>query len=386
MRKVPVKFLKPGMKVGRPVYDSMGFLLLNSGVSLKQEYINKLRDLQIASLYIQDERIPDIEIEDVILDETRQEAACLIKNILDDMGKESKKPLNSLLVAKKKLNNVLDDIISQLLNNPNLIINLSDIRLADNYTFSHSVNVAVLAITTAISLGLPRSNLQKLGMGAILHDLGKIKIPLKILNKNGRLLPEEFEEIKKHPRYGYELVKLQKLIDSSSATVIIQHHERVNGMGYPNKLKDGQISYFAKICAVADVYDALVADRPYRAALPPHKALEIIENGGEEFDLGILQNFYQHIAAYPIGTIVGLSNGLIGIVTNNTVGFPMRPVVRIFWTNEFEGVKPFELDLKEKIDVIVNRVYEEEELSQNTIKNVAASVLDLKKTGRNYGR
>jgi len=372
MRKIPITLLKPGMKVGRPVYDSMGFLLLNSGVILKQEYIKKLHQLSISSIYIQDERIPDVEIEDIILDETRQEAAGLVKNILDDFGKEPKKAFNSLLIAKKKLSNILDDIISQLLHNPNLIINLSDIRLADNYTFSHSVNVAVLAVTTAISLGLPRSDLQKLGIGAFLHDLGKIKISLKILNKKDRLLPEEFAEIKKHPRYGYDLVKSQNLIDSSSSAVIFQHHERENGRGYPQKLKGEQINYFAKICAVVDVYDALVADRPYRPALPPHKALEIIENGGEEFDLAVLQNFYQHIAAYPIGTIVGLSNDLIGIVTKNTVGFPTRPRVRIFWTNEFEKVQPYEIDLKEKIDIVVNKVFEENDLSPNALTNTTA--------------
>ncbi len=374
MRKIPVKLLQPGMEVGRPVYDSMGFLLLNRGVILKYEYIQKLYNLSVSSLYIQDRRISDVEVEDIILDETRQEASRLVKNILDDLDKQPKKSIRSLLFTKKKLYNVLDDIISQLLSNPNLIINLSDIRLSDNYTFAHSVNVAVLALTTAISLGLPRSELHKLGIGAFLHDLGKIKIPISILNKKEPLLTEEFAEIMKHPSNGYKLVKSHNLIDSASAIVLLQHHERINGSGYPNNLKNEEINYFAKICAIVDVYDALVSDRPYRPALLPHKALEIIESGGEEFDLAILQTFYRHIAAYPIGTLVGLSNNLIGIVTHNTVGFPTRPRVRVFWTKELEKITPYEIDLTKTINVVVNRVFEENELSNPLLKLNTTSV------------
>ena len=195
------------------------------------------------------------------MDETRQEASRLVKNILDNIDKQPKKVFVRCFF-KKKLYNILDDIISQLLSNTNLIINLSDIRLADSYTFAHSVNVAVLALTTAISLGLTRSELRKLGIGAFLHDLGKIKIPLSILNKKEPLLTEEFAEIMKHPSNGYQLVQSHHLIDSASALVLLQHHERINGSGYPNNLKNEEIHYFAKICAIVDVYDALVATGP----------------------------------------------------------------------------------------------------------------------------
>lgn len=369
MRKVPVVLLQPGMKVSRPIYDYMGFLLLNSGVILKNEYIVKLQELQVPSIYIEDKRIPDVVVEDIILDETRQKASCLVRNILNDINKQPEKNTRTLLFTSKELNNVLDDIIAQLLQNPNLVVNLSDIRLADNYTFAHSVNVAVLALTTAISLGFSRSDLHKIGMGAFLHDLGKTKIPLSLLNKQDRLLPEEFAEIKKHPRYGYDLVKFHDLIDSSSAAVVFQHHERTNGNGYPQNLTGKEIHTFAKICSIVDVYDALVADRPYRPALPPHKALEIIEGAGGEFDLFFLQKFYRHIAAYPIGTIVGLSNDVIGIVTHNTAGFPTRPNVRVFWTKDFQKVNPYEIDLKDKINIVVDRVIEEKELSEAEVLN-----------------
>ena len=196
MRKVPVSSIQPGMKLARPIYDTMGLLLLNSGVELKKEYIRNLKKHNIFSVYIADKIIPDVDIEDVIMDETRRKATVLIRDIMLDIEKQPEKPVSKLLLAKSNIHDTLQDIIEQLLKNKNMIVNLSDIRIADNYTFAHSVNVAVMAITAGISLGLSRSQLKNIGLGSILHDLGKVKIPSSILNKEGKLSPDEFLEIK----------------------------------------------------------------------------------------------------------------------------------------------------------------------------------------------
>ncbi|MGI6328189.1 MAG: HD-GYP domain-containing protein [Dethiobacteria bacterium] len=368
MRKVSVLSLQPGMKLARPIYDTKGFLLLNSGVELKKEYIRNLKKHSIFSVYIIDKIIPDVDIEDVILDETRQKTTVLIKDIMLDIEKQPKKSIPKLLFTKRNINGALQEIIDQLINNKNLIINLTDIRIADNYTFAHSVNVAVMAITAGISLGLSRSQLKKVGLGSILHDLGKVKIPSCILNKEGKLSPDEFLEIKKHPGFGYEMVKTQELIPASSAIIIYQHHERMNGEGYPEGLKSEQINLFSRISAVADVYDALVADRPYHSAYPPYKAIEILESSGELFDLKVLRNFIQHIAAYPIGTFLGLSSGEIGIVVNNTVGHPTRPRVRILCSKDgFEPLIPYELDLMEKRNVVIDMVFNDDEIPEEIL-------------------
>ncbi len=370
MRKVSVDALEPGMIIGRPVYDSYGFLLLNTGKELKKEYIQQLKKLNIPAVYIIDNIIPDINIDDVILDETRLKANNIVRKILIDLEKQPDKSRSKLLFAQKEIRNVLNEIIDQLFANKNLIINLSDIRTFDSYTFAHSVNVAIMAITTAISFQIPRSKLYEIGFGALLHDLGKVKIPDAILNKKDKLTPEEYKEIKKHPLLGYEMLKAQSLIGPLSAKIVLQHHERNNGKGYPLGLTDKQIHLFSKICSVADVYDALVSDRPYRKALPPHRALEILQAGVELFDIEVLNNFFRHIAAYPIGTFVGLSNGEIGIVIHNTMGFPLRPRVRILCTKEFEPVQQYELNLIDKIDVIIDEVYNEQTLPQKIISLV----------------
>ncbi|NMB41480.1 MAG: HD-GYP domain-containing protein [Firmicutes bacterium] len=373
MRKVPVWALEPGMKVGRPIFDSSGFLLLNTGKKIKQEYICHLRKLDIPSIYIIDDIIPDVDIEDVILDETRQKANNLVRSILTDLEKQPEKSVPKLLFTYSDIRDVLDDIIDQLLDNKNLIINLSDIRTSDNYTFAHSVNVAVMAVTTAISFGFPRSKLQEVGLGSLLHDLGKVKIPNSILNKKRELTPEEFLEIKKHPFYGYDMFKKQYLGSVPSALIILQHHERINGDGYPQGLVGEQIHVYSKICSIADVYDALVSDRPYREAFPPHKALELLQSEVELFDSNVLQKFIQHIAAYPIGTFVELSNGEIGIVVHNTMGFPLRPTVRILCSKEnFEPLEQYEINLMEKIDIVIEEVYTERMLPQKILNLLTA--------------
>ncbi len=361
------------MKVAKAVYDSWGTLLLNSGIEIKNEYIKHLQKLDIPAIYIVDNNIPDIEIEDVILDETRQKAKKMISNFIIELKNKPNKSVPQLIYANQGIKNVLQEIIDQLLANPNLIINLADIRTADSYTFAHSVNVAVMALSTGISLQIPRSRLRNIGMGALLHDLGKILIPNHILNKKGKLTKKEFEEIKKHPRFGYEMFRTQRgYVNAATALIIYQHHERMNGEGYPEKLKGEQIHTFARICAVADVYDALVSDRPYRLAFQPHIALQILESSVEEFDTDILRIFFQHIAAYPIGTFVGLNNGLVGIVTYNKAGFPYRPKIRILGHKEgFEPLKPYELNLMEKLNIVIKEVFNVDELPASITKQNA---------------
>lgn len=364
MRKVPIWALEPGMRSARPIYDSQGIMLLNSGIEIKREYIDHLQKLGITAIYIEDNIIPDVMIEDVILDETRQKAKKVVGDFITEAEKLPDKPVSQLIYAHRGIKDVLQEIIDQLIANPNLIINLTDIRTADSYTFAHSVNVAVMSLLTGIALKIPRSRLRNIGLGTLLHDLGKVKIPANILNKKGKLTSEEYEVIKKHPRFGYEMFKAQYgYINTTSSLIIYQHHERMNGSGYPEKLKGDQIHFFARICAVADVYDALVADRPYRSGLRPHVALQILESSGDEFDPNVLRTFFQHIAAYPIGTFVGLSNGLIGIVIFNKAGFSFRPKVRILgYAEGFELIKPYDLDLMEKLDVVIKEVYDANEL------------------------
>ncbi|HHX87601.1 MAG TPA: HD-GYP domain-containing protein, partial [Firmicutes bacterium] len=333
MRKVPVWALKPGMEVARQVYDSNGHLLLNAGVRLEVEYIQSLKKLNIPAVYVVNPLIPDIKVEDVILCDTRHKAMRLAQKILTanlNAPPNTRSFVSRLFSYKKELNEVVDEIISQLLDCRELVINLCGIRTVDNYTFAHSANVAVLSLISATAMGFSRSELRTVGQGSFLHDLGKSLISPSVLNKTEQLLPEERQEIKQHPAYGYDLIKQQPFADSVAAKIVYQHHERIDGQGYPEGITGRDIHVYSKICAIADVYDALVSDRPYRPAYPPHRVLEMFQSGEGGYDPEIFQVFSQHVAAYPVGTVVGLSNGLIGIVVQNYAGYSTRPKVRVF--------------------------------------------------------
>ncbi len=355
--------LRPGMEVAKRVTYGNNAPLLNTGVKLQMEYIQQLKKLNINAIYIHDDLIPDIEIEDVILDQTRDRAVSLVQSAMSGMQDEDTKNYSRLFDIKGELLEVLDDIVGQLLNSNNLVMNLADIRHTDNYTFSHSVNVAVLSIMTSISMGLRRSELKDIGLGAFLHDLGKVLVPLPILNKPGRLSEDEMAEMMKHPVYGMELVKTRHIFNGPSLSIIHNHHERINGSGYPRGLPEDEVELYPKICAVADVYDALVSDRPYRPGFKPHRALEIMEEEAEKYDLQVMQKFYHNVSAYPIGTFVGLNDGLIGVVVSNTHGHPTRPCVRIICRkDDFEPLEECEIDLMNELKVVVDRVYEDHEI------------------------
>ncbi len=363
MRLVPVWALRPGMEVAKKVTFGNNSLLLNAGVKLQMEYIQQLKKLNIRAIYVHDQLIPDVEIEDVILDQTREKAVKLVQAALTGMRDDSSSNYCRLLNIKEELYDVLDDIVGQLLSANNLVLNLADIRHTDNYTFSHSVNVAVLSIMTSISMGLKKSQLKDIGMGAFLHDLGKVVVPLSILNKPGRLTEDEMAEMMKHPMYGFELVKTRHIFNGPSLSIIYKHHERINGKGYPRGLQESEMEIYPKICAVSDVYDALVSDRPYRPGFKPHRAMEIMEEEAEGFDLEIMQKFYHNVSAYPIGTFVGLNDGYIGVVVKNVHGHPTRPQVRIICRkDDFEPLKHFEVNLLDDLKVVVDRVYEDNEI------------------------
>ncbi len=356
------------MEVARKVKHGTGAPLLNVGVTLQMDYIQQLKRMNIQAIYVRDSLIPDIKIEDVILEETRDRAVNLVRNALTGLKHNGSLDGTRLLVLKGELSEVLDDIISQLLDNKNLAVNLSDIRYTDDYTFAHSVNVGILAMMTAISLEYNKAVLKNIGLGAFLHDLGKVIIPLSILNKTGRLSEKEMEEIKKHPSYGVKLVKNRNLFNSAPMSIILKHHERVNGTGYPEGLKEKKIGFYPKVCAVADVYDALVSDRPYRPGFKPHRAIEIMEMECEGFDTQILQTFLHHIPIYPIGTIVGLSNDTIGVVVHNSYGESKRPRVRLLCRKDnFELIEQNEINLTENLNIVVDHVYQENEIPERLL-------------------
>ena len=216
----------------------------------------------------------------------------------------------------------------------NIEINLNALRISDKYTFNHSIDVGAMAGILAHKLGFAQSFVKDATLAGMLHDIGKQKIPKEILNKTSSLTDEEFEIMKKHPQLGYDMIKDSKIISEEIKLGVLNHHENVDGTGYPNGIKDEEIGDIAKIISIVDAFDALVTDRPYRKAQTPAKAIEEMYSMSQKFDYTYFVIFLSIINAYPNGTIVQLSNNETAVVVGQNSPFPLRPKIKILSTGK----------------------------------------------------
>jgi len=225
----------------------------------------------------------------------------------------------------------------------------------DEPLFCHSLNVAIYTLALAIAMKLNKHQCFEIGMGALLHDIGKMKIPRKILDKPGKLTHEEFEEIKRHTEYGFDILRRAEDIPLLSAHCAFQHHERLNGTGYPRQLSGGEIHLYGKIMAVADVFDAMTTNRVYRQGHLPNDALEHLFAGANIlYDQKVVDLFRDTISLYPVGATVRLSTGESGVVVKNNRMYPQRPVIRIFSDQADQPLRsPYELDLSKHMSVTI---------------------------------
>lgn len=229
------------------------------------------------------------------------------------------------LVAVKR---VIHDTVDGVLRNPDAHMSLTQLKSWDQYTAQHSINVCVLALSFARHLGLPRAEMEMLGTGALLHDIGKLKTPLEVLNKPGKLTEEEFSMMKSHPVQGRELIEKRYGLSHHIADMAYSHHERIAGGGYPRGLNGNEISLWSKIVAIVDVYDAITSDRCYHKGMPPTEALTKMYGWRlKDFDGELLEQFIQCVGIYPVGSLVELTTGEVGIVISVNPLSRLRPKV-----------------------------------------------------------
>ncbi|ABO51157.1 metal dependent phosphohydrolase [Desulforamulus reducens MI-1] len=359
MRKIPLDYIRPGMQTAKRVYSASGHVLLNAGVKLTSGYIQQLKKLGIPSLYIEDKFTEDILIKDVIPDELRMQTIKEVKNIFSKEVGSGKFTYQDAA----RMERAVQDIITELICNRAAVVNITDIRSYDDYTYAHSVNVCILAILAGLSMELSKPSLYHLGMGALLHDIGKVQIPRAILNKPGKLTAEEFTVIKNHSTYSYNSLRKYEGISHLSALIAYEHHEKYDGSGYPKGLKQGEIHQLSQITGMVDMYDALTADRVYRKAFPPQEACEMIAAAGNYFfDFNIIDPFLRNIAPYPLGTFVELSNGCLGVVVEVEKGYPANPTVRVLLDQNKEPTSSYLINLGEKLDLVISQVVPENQL------------------------
>lgn len=352
MRLVNINYVEEGSVLARSVRDSNGRVLLGEGMRLNNNYITKLKYLGFDMLFIEDGRFKDVEVNFTISDRTREVAYDAVRSVTTVLDNNNKAAVDTGL-----LRNAIYNIIEDLLYSSDILANLTNINGYDEYTYHHSVNTSVLALVLGMAMGYNQKRLLELGMGVIMHDIGKMSIAKQILNKNGTLTPEDFEEIKKHPVIGFDLIRRNHDFSVHSAHVALQHHERWAGGGYPRGLRGHEIHEFGRITAVADVYDALMSKRPYRNPYEPYESYEyIFAQAGHHFDPEIVTLFIKAVAVYPTGTGVRLSNGLRGNVIRQNPSLPNRPVVRAIFNGEIPLDKYLDLDLSKNLSLMITAV------------------------------
>lgn len=324
MRFVPIEKVENGMMLAKSIYDYETRTLLREGKLLSQEMIERIKERGYPGIYIEDELTKDIVIQEAITVELRNHAVETLQQL--DL---------------EEAVNVAEKIVEQLLEAKTVSLDMLDLRTFDDYTYRHSVNVAILSVVIGMGMGYTNEDLVDLCSAAIFHDLGKLSISKDILNKPGKLTPEENELLRSHSQMSYDILKEKWNIPSRVKAAVLSHHENEDGSGYPNGLTGDNIHMFAKIIHVADVYDALSNERAYKKAYSYSESLEYLMGGcGTLFDQTVVQAFMDKVPVYPKGVSIILSDGREAIVVENHLGNPLRPTVRFLDGTEMDMSDP----------------------------------------------
>ncbi|NBD23566.1 HD-GYP domain-containing protein [Paenibacillus glycinis] len=356
MRKIHINSVAPGETLARPILQENGNVLLGAGVELSQRFIDRLMGLGIDMLFIDDPLTEGLEPPSAIQDDTRKRASdTIFKTMTSIMDQPVIKGRTIAPELGRTFRKVFGDIVQDLVRRQEVMVSLTNIHVADSYLFHHSLNVAILAGIMGLAKGYNRNQLEELGMGALMFDIGMTRIPKELLKKTGAYTPAERSQMEKHTEEGFNIIRAQHDISLLSAHCALQHHERYDGSGYPRKLKREEIHEYAQIVGIADVYDALTSARPHRKRFTPTEAIEFLFAAGNTyFDLDLIKIFCRHISIYPVATTVLLSTGQIAVVAVNNPLAVHRPIVRII--REPDGAPPpaaYQIDLKDEHSLMI---------------------------------
>lgn len=381
IQKISTKELKPGMQIVNLdlPWLSNPFLYAIEGIIDNQEEIDRIISEGFLETYIDtktdsgregesltekiEREIPEIrreykdEIPPTVPLEKELPAA---RSLYDDSVRFARNTILSLRSGEplplEQGGKIVDEILNSITRNYNALLGLIKLRSRDEYTYMHCINVCVLASLLAVQTGLDKESTKKIGIAGLFHDIGKASIPDAILNKTNKLTDKEFEVIKKHPELGVKYLNRTDLPEEIHSG-ILDHHEKINGTGYPRGLKGDEISQTARIISIVDVYDALTSRRVYKDPMLPHQALSLMYSmRGEEFDETILEHFIRSQGIYPVGSVVELSSGWRGVVVQINPERPLFPQVALVRTPLGKTLYGDTIDLAKQSQVKITKV------------------------------
>jgi putative nucleotidyltransferase with HDIG domain len=376
IKKVKTGQLKPGMFVHDFNCGWLQHPFFASTIKIKNgKMIQKIFDSGIQEVYIDTDKGLDVadapteqevdkniqtEISRVAEPETGDRNPVSVKeeiNKAQEIKKEAKQAVQEIMedirLGKRlevdKADRVVNKMVDSIFRNKDALVSLGRIKKTDEYTFFHSVSVSVLLISFAKHLGFDPELIKSIGIGGLLHDVGKMKVPAEILKKPGKLSDDEYKKIKGHAVHSRLILEQHPDISDLSVFIAAQHHERFDGTGYPDGLKGNEINEFGRMAAIVDVYDAITSDRCYHRGMLPSEALRKLFEWSEfHFDRTLVQHFIRCMGIYPVGTLVSLESGLIGVVMDHGERSLLQPIVRIIYDIiRKQPIDPYAVDLSQ---------------------------------------
>lgn len=328
MRRISVEVIKDGDVLARDIFSSSGVVLMTEGTRLKKEYIPRLLELHINTVFIYEKALGEQTTEDIIEEEIRKQC-----------GESVRKTILKYTYAErdelKEIVKVADEIMSDILNQPNIMYNVSCVREKSNALYQHSVNVAAISTLIALRAKYPKNKVKEIAIGALLHDIGYTTVTL---DTSDLILSEcddkTRKEVMRHVIYGYTDVEKKEWLSKTVKDIVLQHHERLDGTGYPLHMKGEHLKAEVRIVSLCDQFDSMV----YGNLMPRYKVRDAMEyimsQAGVKFDFAMVQLFMESVAAYPIGTTVVTNEGNTAVVVRQNFKLPTRPVLRLLKNSE----------------------------------------------------
>jgi putative nucleotidyltransferase with HDIG domain len=273
------------------------------------------------------------------------------KQLIAEAKLATKKLMHDVKLGKRmemsQVENIVEQMTDSVLRNGDALVSLLRIKDADAYTYLHSMAVSALCVSFAQGLEFDAREIMQIGIGGLLHDIGKMTVPPEILNKPGPLTEREFDIMRRHVKNGATILQEYPHLDQACTCVTAHHHERLDGTGYPEGLQGDQISMFGQIAAIVDIYDALSSERCYKKALAPTEALrKLFEWSQSYLNRQLVKKFVAHLGIFPIGTLVRLESSLLAVVVGHGENSLLRPRVRaVYDLNQIKRIAPFDIDL-----------------------------------------
>ena len=349
LRLVSIHNCEEGLILARPIFDQSSRILLSAGSVMTDSFINRLKEKNVHHIYVKSEITEDIEINDDLTPKLRFEAIQKLEDVFSSL-QEGKVGKNNTLGRVKSIRNmseVFDQIMKEMNSSKHLLNLLSHMQSNVDTMFDHSINTGLYALTMGRHLGLKEKELHILGLGALFHDIGKLQLEggANSVQKN------DHKEWKKHPELAFEALRKESSLHLLVAHCAYQHHEHVDGSGFPRGLKGKDIHLYAKIIAVAEAFDYLISSK----YMLPHEAMEIIvARTFTRYDNQVVEAFKSAIAIYPVGVTVILNTGESGVVIAYNNKYPQRPIVRIFKDKDGRKLNEFyNIDLMIALNMMI---------------------------------